>query len=138
MLRWSTPVVVGGGQAVGQRFADSLLFRAAGANFNTTSDQALTKQGTFSQYVISQIVVLNASIPLTTAVGGIYAAAAKVAPVVVAANQAYSGLTNGSATLTPPVANTDKRTEAGLFLSLTTPQGAAATADVLVYGYAVA
>lgn len=138
MLRWIVQNVVGGGAPVGQQSADALLFRATAANFNSTADQALTKVGTFTQYVVSRIVVLNASISLTAAVGGVYTAAAKAGVQVIAAAQTYNGLTSGVSTLTPPLTNTDKRTEAGLFLSLTTPQGAAATADILVYGYAVA
>jgi hypothetical protein len=111
----------------------------AGANFNGTSDQAITINfpAGFTHYVIRRIIVTNASVALTTAVGGIYTATAKGGFAIVAATQAYSALTTPSlflsATLTS-VATTNalNLAESPLYLSLTTPQGVTATADVVV------
>ncbi len=114
-----------------------VLFRLIGANMNATTDQAfvpyLWTPG--STYLIERIRVVNASTSLTLAAGGIYTAASKAGNALVAAGQAYSTLTgptigldltvaavgNGQQTVTP-------------ILSLTTAQGAAATADFYIYG----
>jgi len=115
--------------------AQFIGFKLEGANFNSTSDQALVKQGTFTAYRLAGIFVTNASISLTTAAGGVYPTTGKGGTAIVAAGQAYSALTSASVlltlTLTGNVANV-RYTDSPLYLSLTTPQGAAATADVYV------
>lgn len=112
----------------------SQLGSLIGANFNSTSDQAIAINAT--DYVIRRIVATNASISLTTAVGGIYAAASKTTALV-ANTQVYSALTTSAKfvdlTLNA-LALSDRRTEATLYLSLTTPQGAAATGDIYIFG----
>lgn len=112
-----------------------LLGALKGANFDTTSDQALPVP--FGKYVIHNVVVTNASTSLTLAVGGIYTDASKGGIAVVAAIQVFSGLT-GSAkfidlTLTSGVTG-DTVTASTLYLSLTTAQGSAATADLYLFG----
>jgi len=125
-----------------------LIGQLVGANMNVTTDQniPLIIPGGYSRYRIEAIYANNASVSLTTAAGGIYPAAAKAGVPLVAAGQAYAGLTApgdnaaGSAlalTLAAAAATTEfnaVQTALGLFLSLTTPQGAAATADFYVYG----
>lgn len=111
------------------------LGRLIGANMNSTADQAI--QIGAGRYVVRFITVQNPSISLTTAAGGVYTAASKGGSAIVAAAQAYSALTGSTKILNltlAAVAATDVRTEAQLFLSLTTAQGAAATADVFVFG----
>lgn len=138
MLRSGSNQTVGGGIPVSQQSADALLFRLDRANFNSTADQALVKQGSFGDFIIERIIVCNASVPMTTALGGVYTGAAKTGVVVVLATQNYSGLNSATATINMSLANTDKRSNlVSLFLSLSTPQGSTATADVLVYGYAI-
>lgn len=113
------------------------LFVLRGANFNSTADQALIQLGSFTRYQINDVMVLNPSISLTTAVGGFYTAASKGGTAFVAATQVYSSLTGPTVLL--------KCTNAGsvpstlftafpLYFSLTTPQGAAATADIYIFG----
>ena len=107
-----------------------------GANMNVTTDQQIplflppTKL-----FTVSQILVTNASISLTTAVGGFYPAASKGGTALVSNSQAYSGLTGSGLAISLTLAGL-ARFAAGtnLYLSLTTAQGAAATADVYVYG----
>lgn len=114
------------------------LGRLKGANFNVTTDQAIPINS--SRYVVRKIVVNNASISLTTAAGGVYTATAKGGTALVAAGQVYSALTASTkfVDLTlEAVAGTDVVTATTLYLSLTTAQGAAATADVYVYGDAL-
>lgn len=111
-----------------------LLGKLTAGNFNSTADQAISIGS--SQYIVRRIIATNASISLTTAAGGIYAAASKTTALVAAA-QVYSALTSPTKyldlTLTALV-GTDVRTENTLYLSLTTPQGAAATGDIYIIG----
>lgn len=112
-----------------------LLGLLKGANFNVTTDNAVPIGVAASgKYLIDQILVTNASVSLTTAAGGVYTAASKGGTAVVAAGQVYSALTAAAKILALTLAVTDTRTEATLFLNLTTAQGAAATADIYVFG----
>ena len=112
-----------------------MLGRLLSANMNITTDQQIGIGPT--RYIIQAIIVENASISLTTAAGGVYTAAAKGGTAVVAAGQVYSALTAATKNLTLTLANSDTRTAQPLFFSLTTAQGAAATADIYVFGYAL-
>lgn len=109
-----------------------VLGRLIGANMNSTGDQALTLNT--SRYVLDRIVATNASTSLTTAAGGLYTATSKGGTAIVGASQAYSALTGSAQTLDLTLATTDVQTEPDLWFSLTTPQGAPATADVYVIG----
>lgn len=118
-----------------------LLGRLIAANFNSTADQAVPMNNSI-KYRVRRITVLNTSVPgMSTAVGGVYSAASKAVGqgILVAAGQAYTGLTNAKTaldlTLALPNLILDPATV--LYLSLTTPQGAPATADVYVYGDAI-
>lgn len=112
--------------------ATRILARLIGANMNVTTDQAFN--GLPALYTIDYILITNASISLTTCAGGFYTAAAKGGTAIVAAAQVYSALTTAAKILKATIAVTDKRTEATLYLNLTTAQGAAATADVYIVG----
>ena len=122
------------------QFGGILLGTLIAANFNSTSDQQITIFSNPSKYIIRRIVVTNASTSLTTAAGGIYTATSKGGTAVVAAAQAYTTLTGATLFLdltlnTSGSANiTVKSSIPNLYLSLTTAQGAAATADVYIYG----
>lgn len=112
-----------------------LLGSKIGANMNSTADQAITMSST--SYVIEEILVTNASISLTTAAGGVYTATSKGGSALVAAAQVYSALTASTKYLRLTLggtATTDRLTGATIYLSLTTAQGAAATANVYVFG----
>jgi hypothetical protein len=113
-----------------------LLFKKIAADMNAVTDQILTKAWDFDDYLIERIRVVNASISLTTAVGGIYTAAAKAGIAVVAAGQVYSALTGPTlgVDLTVAPAGLDVLTADNLYLALTTAQGAAASADIYVFG----
>lgn len=104
--------------------ADNLAWAAAAAVAGT-------------KFMLTRIAVTNASISLTTAAGGVYTGTSKGGTAVVAASQVYSACTAASkvALLTLDAAGTaDTFAQQNLYLNLTTPQGAAATADVYVYG----
>lgn len=117
-----------------------LLASIIGADFNSTGDQAMG--GLPAKYIARRIVVTNASVDLSAATvpaGGIYTAAAKGGTAIVAAAQLYSALTTANKWLDLTIAaaalsGTDILIAATLYLSLTTAHGAAATADVYVFG----
>jgi hypothetical protein len=103
---------------------------------NSTADQALTRLFSFTNFLITSIRVNNASISLTTAAGGFYTAASKGGVTAVAAAQAYSALTGSTLGMEATIAAAGMATltTGALFLSLTTAQGSAATADIYVLG----
>jgi hypothetical protein len=117
------------------------LFTIAQANFNVTTDQAMFPTfptSLYNTFIIERVLVLNASVALTTAAGGFYSAAAKAGLVLVSAATTYAGAT---AAATAGQSVLPAATGAGLLplttppiFSLTTPQGAAAFADIVVYG----
>lgn len=113
-----------------------LLGSKIGANFNIDTDQAISINNA-SKYIIRKIVVTNASVNMTTAVGGIYTAASKGGSTIVANSQVYSALTGATlfVDLTlDTTATTTALTGSSVYLSLTTKQGAAATGDVFIFG----
>lgn len=120
----------------------SLVFRLSGANFNSTADQAIpiTLPTGYTRYRIQAILFSNPSISLTTAVGGVYTSPSKGGIALVAASQAYSALTTNTAGANGSLLNVAVTNfasafynSATMYLSLTTPQGSAATADVTVF-----
>ena len=119
--------------------AGALIGRLLSANMNSTADQAIPlfiPAGI--PYRPTKISVRNASVSLTTAVGGIYTAASKGGTAIVASGQAYSALTASTLNLdltivVAVVSLTVLPAGTLLYLSLTTGQGAAATADLFIY-----
>lgn len=123
-----------------------------GANFNSTLDQAISISVPSGLWAIDQISISNPSVSMTTAAGGFYSAASKGGVTVVANTQAYTSLTTNAANTTgnymQPTLSTAGNTTAfaglaqtgqikALYLSLTTSQGAPATADVRIYCHAL-
>lgn len=115
---------------------EQAIFTLIGANMNSTADQAFTKLVAYTNFQLTRVIVNNASISLATAAGGIYTAAAKGGSAIVAASQVYSALTLSTKFINPALAGTaltDILTVTPI-LSLTTAQGAAATADIRIMG----
>lgn len=140
LTKWVTDGVVGdyGPSPYSQRVLASFL----GADFNATSDQPILLPSSLNAFQLTGILVTNASTSLTTVAGGFYPQAGKAGSAIVANSQVYSTLTASTlllnATLTA-YANAQRfsRTQLpdwAIYLSLTTPQGGAATADVYVIG----
>ena len=124
--------------AAGQIFGtgvEQLIGTKLSANMNVTTDQAIpiTRIGS-QKYLITKIVVTNASISLTTAAGGVYQTTSKGGTAIVANSQAYSALSAATTALNLTLAINRTYTLDNIYLSLTTAQGAAATADVYVFG----
>ena len=135
-------VLQDGGPGMGQFVLASLR----GANFNTTNDQPIIIPQRIVAFRLQNIIVTNASVSLTTAAGGVYPAASKGGTPIVAAAQAYSALTTQDSllSLTSTAFFTGTRFSSrtlgqlnglnAIWLSLTTGQGAPATADVYLLG----
>ena len=113
-----------------------VIGRLLGANMNVTTDQPIPLFVSSTQlYRVQKITVTNASTSLTTAAGGVYDAASKGGNAIVAAAQVYTALTTTFKALDLTIAlNLREPAATLLYLALTTAQGAAATADVYVYG----
>lgn len=111
-----------------------------GANMNVTTDQPFTwLVGAGTKVSITSILAVNPSTSLDTAVGGIYPTTAKGGTAIVANTQVYSALTGAHTIEALTLAATVKAivyiaAATSLVLSLTTAQGAAATADLYAYG----
>lgn len=118
--------------------AGMLLGRILGANMNVTTDQpfVLTNYAALNPFRITKITAKNASISLTTAAGGVYPAATKGGTAIVAAGQVYTALTAATIALDLTLAaGTTVYAKGGApILSLTTGQGAGATADLYLFG----
>jgi len=118
----------------------SLIGILKSVNFNITTDQAIpiTLVGGYTNYRIDDIVMINASTALTTAVGGIYPSPSKGGSPYVAAAQTYTTVLSGATaflSLTKTnVGGLATHNDPILYFSLTTAQGAAATADIYVFG----
>lgn len=134
----STGVIQDGGPAPTGRF----IVSGRSYNFNTTADQPIAIPQYITAFRLANIIITNASISLTTAQGGFYPAASKGGTPIVANSQAYSALTTSAGLLTATLASFGSNTRfssanlgtigglLAIWLSLTTPQGAAATADI--------
>lgn len=113
------------------------LFTLPLANFNSALDQALLKAWDFTVYVIKEVLVTSPSGPIANARGGIYTGASKSGVPVIAATQSYTALSSSTDTLNPLLNNGATATlSAPLYLSLTTPEGSAATASISIMGLA--
>jgi len=124
-----------------------------GANMNVTTDQQIQFiLGTV--FVVKDIMITNASISLTTAKGAFYSAPAKGGTIVMGSTTfPFTQLTTPAKFIDwTYLINVGAGTPAllwaagvpftlgpsGIYLSLTTIQGAAATADIYVYGDIIA
>lgn len=124
-----------------QKNAIILIGKLIGANFNTTADQAIPLTlPVGARFRINSLNVSGPSVSLTTAAGGFYTGAGKTGTIVVAAAQAYSSLTSPTLNVTGSLMFASTSSSilydfTTLYLSLTTAQGSAATADIHLYAY---
>lgn len=124
----------------------TVLASLRGANFNITTDQPIVIPQTIVAFQITAIVVTNAAVSLSTAVGGFYPQSAKGGNPIVSASQTYAALSSQTALLSTTLVAYGSGTRfssanlgsvAGLlavWFSLTTPQGVNATADIYIIG----
>lgn len=115
--------------------------RLLNANFNTTADQPIVMSFPSAGYDIDSIAISSPSVSMTTAQGGFYSGAGKTGVAVVSSTQAYTSLTTNAVNTTGnfmnPTLSTAGATTAfnvtTIYFSLTTAQGAPATANIRVY-----
>lgn len=127
------------GTQLPNRFGQILLGQLISANMNSTADQQIVIFSAPAKYIIRRIVATNASISLSAAAGGIYPQVSKGGTAIVAAGQTYSSLNATTKFIDLTIASGYTSggsilTAKSIYLSLTTPQSAAATADVYVFG----
>jgi hypothetical protein len=104
------------------------------ANFNSTADQAIVIRPAITAWLTTSIIVTNCAGEFA-AVGGIYPTTNKGGTPLVAASQTYPVGSNNFLTLTfNGSTGSNRYTLSTVYLSLTTPQGNAATCDVYVLG----
>ena len=121
-------------QGVTTNQALRLIASAQSVNLNSVAD-TVAKIVNASGYVsVASIIVSNASINLDTAQLAVYTAPAAGGTAVKTA-YALSGNTSSAKVVVTAATSTDLVTGSNLYIRCTTAQGAAATADVFIYGY---
>jgi hypothetical protein len=110
-----------------------LIASAQTVNLNSVGD-TLANILVAGRVSVQSIIVTNASVDLTTAQLAIYTAPAAGGTAVKTA-YALTGNTTAAKAVVTAATSTDAITGLNLYIRNTTPQGAAATADVFIYGY---
>jgi hypothetical protein len=114
---------------------EQLLFLGRGLNFQLTTDQALAKQFSGTNFLVTHVVAVRKSGGATVAcAGGVYSTTAKGGSAIVAAVQSWVTLASGILVNATVAAITAVLSSSPIYLSLTTGSTAAVTADVYVYG----
>jgi len=140
LAKWVTSGVIADAGPLGA--SQRVLAVLQGADFNSAQDQPLNIPNTVRAFQLTGLIVTNASTSLTTAVGGFYPQFSKAGSAIVAAGQIYSALTGANlllnATLTAFALSARFSSAllptSQIIFSLTTPQGAPATADIYAVG----
>ena len=123
----SHPQVAGTNQAI------RLLASFESVNVNALGDTVLQIINT-TRYSVSNVIVTNASISLSTAEAGLFTAPSAGGTAIVA-NAALSACSSASVVSQRSVASTAAQAGQKLYFNVAVAQGAAATCDVFVYGY---
>lgn len=142
LATWTTDgVIQDGGVAPA-----SVIASLKNANFSITTDQPIVIPQNIVAFQITAIVITNAPVSLTTAVGGFYPQSGKAGTPIVSSAQAYSALSTQASLMQATLAafgsgtrfsSANLGTVAGLlavWFSLTTPQAVNATADIYIIG----
>lgn len=110
-----------------------LIASAQSVNLNSVADTVanILVSGRVS---VQSIIVTNASTDLTTAQLAVYTGAGATGTAVKSA-YALTSNTTAAKTVVTAATSTDAITGSPLYIRCTTAQGAAATADVFIYGY---
>lgn len=110
-----------------------LIASAQGVNLNSVADTIapILAAGSVS---VQSIIVANASTNLTTAQLAVYTGAGATGTAVKSA-YALTGNSSSAKVVVTAATSTDAVSGTPLYIRCTTAQGAAATADVFIYGY---
>jgi protein tyrosine phosphatase len=112
-----------------------LLAVLKGVDLNVVGDNALKLIDT-SKFSVFQVVITNASTNLTTAHCSVYTGAGATGTAIVA-DAVMTGLTGSTIVDQRTVASTAVVSKDTIYFRVGTAQGAAATCDVRVFGYAL-
>ena len=110
-----------------------LIGSAQSVNLNAVGD-TLAPILVSGRVSVAYVLVTNASVSLTTAQVAVYTAPSAGGTAVLSAT-ALTGATTAAKVVNTAASSTDAITGANLYVRNTTAQGAAATADVFIYGY---
>lgn len=110
-----------------------LLASAQGVNLNSVADTVASIVNAAS-YSVQNVIVANASINLTTAQLAVYTGPGATGTAIKTA-YALTGNSTSAKVVETAATSTDSVTGDALYIRCTTAQGAAATADVYIYGY---
>lgn len=114
-----------------------VLYYLRGADLTSTEDQPFTKVGQWTGGIVSQVFSTNGSATPTSCAGGIYGGAGKTAPTVVASTQSWAAMTTDKRVVNATLGTQQFQVNGNLYLSLTTPSSAPATADFYIFGVSV-
>ena len=110
-----------------------LIGSAQSVNLNSVGD-TLAQILVAGRVSVAYVLVTNASVDLTTAQIAVYTLPAAGGTAVLSAT-ALTGATTAAKVVNTAATSTDAITGLNLYIRNTTAQGAAATADVFIYGY---
>jgi hypothetical protein len=111
-----------------------LLASAQGVNLNSVGDTVANIVNRLGNISVQSVIVANASVDLTTAELAVYTGPGATGTAVKTA-YALTGNSASDKVVITAASDTDALTVDKLYIRCTTAQGAAATADVFLYGY---
>ena len=111
-----------------------LLASAQAVNLNAVGDTVAKLLNDSGFVSVQSIIVANASIDLTTAQLAVYTGPGATGTAVKSA-YALTGNSTSAKVVVPAATSTDAIDVSELYIRCTTAQGAAATANVFIYGY---
>ena len=111
-----------------------LLASAQGVNLNSVADTVANIINRIGNISVQSIIVANASVDLDTAQLAVYTGPGATGTAIKTA-YALSGNSANDKVVITAATDTDAITVDQLYIRCTTAQGAAATADVFIYGY---
>jgi len=111
-----------------------LLASAQSVELNAVGDTVAKMVNDSGNVSVQAVIVANASINLTTAQLAVYTGAGATGTAIKSA-YALSGNSSSAKVVVTAATSTDAIDVSQLYIRCTTAQGAAATADVYIYGY---
>lgn len=137
---WTTDNVIRDGGVLPS--AQRVLASFPNADFNDTGDQPIILPPAINAFQLTGIIITNTTLSLSAAVGGFYPEADKEGTPLVADTQVYSTLTTAEKLMQATLASFGSGTrfsrsnlpDWAIYFALTTPQGAAANADIYLIG----
>ena len=111
-----------------------LLASAQGVNLNSVADTVANIINRIGSISVQSVIVANASVNLNTAELAVYTGPGATGTAIKTA-YALTGNSASDKVVVTAATDTDAITVDQLYIRCTTVQGAAATADVFIYGY---